>query len=51
MVVTGYGEPHASRARLAGADAVLTKPVPWRRLIKELVAPTLKTRGVIGCFP
>ncbi len=36
VVVTGYGEPHQSRALAAGADLVLTKPVPWARLIGAL---------------
>jgi two-component system CheB/CheR fusion protein len=36
IVVTGYGEPFASRARGAGADLVLTKPVVWSSLVEEL---------------
>lgn len=36
VVVTGCGEPHATRARAAGADVVLTKPVDWARLLAEL---------------
>jgi CheY-like chemotaxis protein len=36
VVVTGYDEPFTSRARAAGADVVLTKPVMWSSLIEEL---------------
>ena len=36
VVVTGYGEPHTSEARRAGADAILTKPVTWSRLLAYL---------------
>jgi two-component system CheB/CheR fusion protein len=36
VVVTGYDEPFTSRARAAGADAVLTKPVLWSSLVDEL---------------
>jgi two-component system CheB/CheR fusion protein len=36
VVVTGYGEPHLSRARSAGADAVLTKPIEWSVLLRAL---------------
>jgi two-component system CheB/CheR fusion protein len=36
VVVTGYGEPHLSRARAAGADAVLTKPIEWSVLLRAL---------------
>jgi DNA-binding response OmpR family regulator len=32
VAITGFGEPHASHARRAGADAVLTKPVSWGEL-------------------
>jgi CheY-like chemotaxis protein len=28
-VITGYGEPHVTRARSAGAHAVFHKPVEW----------------------
>jgi two-component system, chemotaxis family, CheB/CheR fusion protein len=38
IAITGYGEPFVSRARSAGADAVLTKPVSWSRLIPLLTA-------------
>lgn len=34
--LTGYGEPYASRARQAGADVVLTKPIDWSRLMDAL---------------
>lgn len=36
VVVTGYDEPFTTRARAAGADAVLTKPVMWSSLVDEL---------------
>jgi len=36
VVVTGYDEPFTTRARAAGADVVLTKPVMWSSLIDEL---------------
>lgn len=36
VVVTGYGEPHVSRAKAAGADAVILKPVVWSRLLGHL---------------
>ena len=36
VVVTGYGEPYVSRARSAGADIVLVKPVMWHRLVEHL---------------
>lgn len=36
VVVTGYDEPFISRAREAGADVVLTKPVLWSSLVGEL---------------
>ncbi len=36
VVVTGYDEPFTTRARDAGADAVLTKPVLWSSLVDEL---------------
>src|SRR5262245_23081831 len=39
VVMTGYGEPHQSRARAAGADAVLTKPIDWRALVRALEPP------------
>lgn len=38
VVVTGYGEPFASRARAAGADVVLTKPIGWSDLVPHLTA-------------
>jgi two-component system CheB/CheR fusion protein len=37
VVVTGYGEPYTGRARTAGADVVLMKPVNWARLLEHLV--------------
>jgi two-component system CheB/CheR fusion protein len=36
VVVTGYDEPFTTRARDAGADVVLTKPVMWSSLVDEL---------------
>jgi len=36
VAVTGYGEFHVARARAAGADAVLTKPVEWSVLRQDL---------------
>jgi two-component system CheB/CheR fusion protein len=38
VVVTGYGEPFISRAREAGADVVLTKPIAWSALL-DLIVP------------
>jgi two-component system CheB/CheR fusion protein len=37
VVATGYGEPYIGRARLAGADAILTKPLTWSVLLNRLV--------------
>jgi CheY-like chemotaxis protein len=37
VVVTGYEEPFVSRARAAGADVVLTKPIAWSALLDRLV--------------
>ena len=37
VVVTGVGEPFIGRARNAGADMVLTKPIAWSLLIDRLV--------------
>jgi two-component system CheB/CheR fusion protein len=45
VVVTGYGEPFIERAREAGADLVLTKPLATMYLIDRLVS-LLATRGV-----
>jgi two-component system CheB/CheR fusion protein len=36
-VVTGFGEPFIGRARKAGADMVLTKPIAWSLLLDRLV--------------
>ena len=36
VVITGYDEPFTTRARAAGADVVLTKPVLWSSLVEEL---------------
>jgi CheY-like chemotaxis protein len=38
VVVTGYDEPFITRARDAGAEIVLTKPVPWSALLDHLTA-------------
>jgi CheY-like chemotaxis protein len=40
VVVTGYEEPFVGRARAAGADVVLTKPVVWSTLLDRLVPAT-----------
>jgi CheY-like chemotaxis protein len=40
VVLTGYGEPYAGRARQAGADAVLIKPVEWSEVIGALTPAT-----------
>jgi two-component system, chemotaxis family, CheB/CheR fusion protein len=40
VVVTGYEEPFISRARAAGADVVLTKPIAWSALIDRLAPAT-----------
>ena len=37
VVVTGYDEPFISRAREAGADVVLTKPLSWSALLDRLL--------------
>lgn len=37
VVVTGYDEPCISRARQAGADVVLTKPLAWSALLDRLL--------------
>jgi two-component system, chemotaxis family, CheB/CheR fusion protein len=38
VVITGFGEPYASRARQAGADAVFIKPLDWSSLRSALHA-------------
>ena len=38
IVITGFGEPYAARARQAGADAVFIKPVDWSVLRTALRA-------------
>jgi two-component system, chemotaxis family, CheB/CheR fusion protein len=40
VVVTGYEEPFVSRARAAGADLVLTKPIAWSSLLPRLAPAT-----------
>jgi two-component system, chemotaxis family, CheB/CheR fusion protein len=37
VVVTGYDEPFIGRAREAGADVVLTKPLSWSALLDRLL--------------
>ena len=37
VVVTGYDEPFIGRARQAGADVVLTKPLSWSALLDRLL--------------
>ena len=37
VVLTGYDEPFTSRARQAGADVVLNKPIAWPDLVEHLV--------------
>jgi two-component system, chemotaxis family, CheB/CheR fusion protein len=37
VVMTGYDEPFVSRAREAGADVVLTKPIAWSVLLDRLL--------------
>jgi two-component system, chemotaxis family, CheB/CheR fusion protein len=37
VVVTGYDEPFISRAREAGADVVLTKPITWSVLLDRIL--------------
>ncbi|HEV8643840.1 MAG TPA: response regulator [Methylomirabilota bacterium] len=39
VVMTGFGEPYAARARQAGADVVFTKPLDWSVLRAQLVEP------------
>jgi two-component system CheB/CheR fusion protein len=41
LVVTGYGEPHLTRAKQAGAHVVFTKPVEWSRILEALQRPDL----------
>ena len=36
VVVTGYDEPFIGRARQAGADVILTKPLAWSALLDSL---------------
>jgi two-component system, chemotaxis family, CheB/CheR fusion protein len=40
VAVTGYGEPHVTRARRAGADLVMVKPVAWNRLVDFIAGTT-----------
>ncbi len=37
VVLTGYDEPFTTRARQAGADIVLNKPIAWPDLVTHLV--------------
>jgi two-component system CheB/CheR fusion protein len=41
IVVTGFGEPHTTRARQAGADVILIKPVTWGILRSHLTPAAL----------
>jgi CheY-like chemotaxis protein len=43
VVVTGYDEPFIGRARQAGADVVLTKPIAWAALLDRLVPAPAST--------
>ena len=36
VVMTGYGEPFVGRARQAGADVILTKPIVWEWVLDRL---------------
>jgi two-component system CheB/CheR fusion protein len=36
VVTTGYGEPFVGRARGAGADLILTKPIVWESVLDRL---------------
>jgi DNA-binding response OmpR family regulator len=36
IVMTGFGEPHLTRARESGADVVLLKPLDWAALRTHL---------------
>jgi len=38
IAMTGFGEPHLTRAKASGADVVLLKPVDWTRL-RSYLAP------------
>jgi two-component system CheB/CheR fusion protein len=38
VVITGFGEPYATRARQAGAEAVFIKPLDWTVLREALAA-------------
>jgi len=38
FAITGYGDPYPSRARAAGADAVLLKPAEWDDIVDAIVA-------------
>jgi DNA-binding response OmpR family regulator len=38
VAITGFGEPHVTRAREAGADTVFVKPLDWSVLREHLVA-------------
>lgn len=37
IVMTGYGEPHLTRARDSGADVILLKPIDWVALRAHLL--------------
>src|SRR5687768_15748635 len=46
VVLTGYDEPFTSRARQAGADIVLNKPIAWPELVEHLVPADAETESV-----
>jgi CheY-like chemotaxis protein len=46
VVLTGYDEPFTSRARQAGADIILNKPIAWPDLVEHLVPADSATHTV-----
>lgn len=50
VVVTGYGEPFIGRARQAGADVVLVKPIVWPVLLDRLVPQPRRLAGGLSTF-
>jgi two-component system, chemotaxis family, CheB/CheR fusion protein len=45
--LTGYGEPHLSRARAAGAEAVFTKPVDWATMLAFVARHRTRRTGFV----
>ena len=45
VALTGYGEPHITRAREAGAETVLPKPLDWITLC-ALLEPRARGHGL-----